>query len=55
MMAMAEELGGTLLIRRSSSGGVFLRLDIPLSLPGAAPGRNEAGRRPSAEDRGDDA
>ena len=69
MMAMAEELGGTLLIRRSSSGGVFLRLDIPLSLsvpgpgpgsgprsePGSAPGRKEGGRRPSARDRGDDA
>ena len=59
MMAMAEELGGTLSIRRSSSGGIFLRLDIPLSLPGSVPGsvsgRNEAGRRRSAEDRGDDA
>jgi signal transduction histidine kinase len=44
MMAMAEELGGTLSIRRSSPGGVFLRLDIPLPLGG----QSEAdGRRPA--------
>jgi signal transduction histidine kinase len=30
MLAMAEELNGTLSIRRSRSGGVFLRLTIPL-------------------------
>jgi signal transduction histidine kinase len=30
MLAMAEELDGTLSIRRSRSGGVFLRLTIPL-------------------------
>ena len=32
MMAMAEELGGTLSIRRSRSGGIYLRLDIPLTV-----------------------
>ncbi len=32
MVAMAQELGGTLSIRRSRSGGVFIRLDIPLPL-----------------------
>ena len=31
MLAMAEELGGTLSIRRSRSGGVILRMDTPLS------------------------
>ncbi len=44
MLAMAEELGGALSIRRSRSGGVFLRLDIPLPLlgGGAADGRASA-------------
>ncbi len=32
MMAMAEELGGTLSIRRSRTGGICLRLDIPLTV-----------------------
>ena len=51
MMAMAEELGGTLSIRRSRSGGVFLRMDIPL----APFGRGEAVSRPPAEGGGGDA
>jgi signal transduction histidine kinase len=34
MLATAEELGGTLSIRRSRAGGVVLRMDIPLPLPG---------------------
>jgi len=51
MMAMAEELGGTLSIRRSRSGGIFLRLDIPLALCRRA----EAGSRPSADGGGGDA
>ena len=36
MLALAEELGGAMSIRRSRSGGVLLRLDIPLPPPGAA-------------------
>jgi signal transduction histidine kinase len=51
MLAMAEELGGALSIRRSRSGGVFLRLDIPLPPLGGG----EAGGRPPAEGRGRDA
>jgi hypothetical protein len=51
MMAMAEELGGTLSIRRSRSGGVFLRMDIPL----ARFGRGEAVSRPPPEGGGGDA
>jgi signal transduction histidine kinase len=51
MLAMAEELGGAQSIRRSRSGGVFLRLDIPLPLPGGG----EADSRPPAEGRGGDA
>ncbi len=50
MLAMAEELGGALSIRRSRSGGVLLRMDIPLPVPGRG-----AGRRPLAEGRGSDA
>ncbi len=38
MLDMAEELGGTLSIRRSRTGGVFLRLSIPLPLPGSGSG-----------------
>ena len=34
MLAMTEELGGTLSIRRSRSGGILLRMDIPLPLLG---------------------
>ena len=33
MLALAEELGGALSIRRSRSGGVLVRLDIPLPPP----------------------
>ncbi len=51
MLAMAEELGGTLSIRRSRSGGVLLRMDIPLP----PLGRSDAGSRPVAEGRGGDA
>jgi signal transduction histidine kinase len=51
MLAMAEELGGALSIRRSRSGGVFLRLDIPLPPLGGG----EADGRPPAEGRGGDA
>lgn len=46
MLALAEELGGTLAIRRSRSGGVLLRLDIPLPL--FAP--RVADSRPAPED-----
>jgi C4-dicarboxylate-specific signal transduction histidine kinase len=35
MLDMSEDLGGTLSIRHSRAGGVLLRLDIPLPLPGA--------------------
>jgi len=34
MMDMAEGLGGTLSIRRSRTGGVLVRLGIPLPLSG---------------------
>jgi signal transduction histidine kinase len=34
MLEMTQELGGTLSIRRSRTGGVVLRLSIPLPLPG---------------------
>ena len=51
MLAMAEELGGTLSIRRSRSGGVRLRMVISLPLPG----RSDAGSRPVAEGCGGDA
>ena len=51
MLALAEELGGALSIRRSRSGGVLLRLDIPLPLSG--PG--EADSRVAAEGCGGDA
>jgi signal transduction histidine kinase len=40
MLAMAEELGGTLSIRRSRSGGVLLCMDIPLPLPGSGSSRS---------------
>jgi hypothetical protein len=45
MLDMAEELGGTMSIRRSRSGGVFLRLLVPLPLPqgGAAGSAGTAG------------
>jgi signal transduction histidine kinase len=44
MMAMAEELGGALSIRRSRAGGICLRLDIPLTVPrrGTAAGQAPA-------------
>jgi signal transduction histidine kinase len=51
MLAMAEELGGALSIRRSRSGGVFLRLNIPLPLLRDG----EADGRPLAEGCGGDA
>ena len=51
MLTMAEELGGTLSIRRSRSGGVLLRMDIPLPLLG----RSEADSRQLAEGCGGDA
>ena len=51
MLALAEELGGALSIRRSRSGGVFVRLDIPLSLSE----HREADSRRLAEGRGGDA
>ena len=38
MLARAEEMGGTLSIRRSRSGGVCLLLDVPLPLPGRKDG-----------------
>jgi signal transduction histidine kinase len=34
MLEMTQELGGTLSIRRSRTGGVVLRLSISLPLPG---------------------
>ncbi len=34
MLARADELGGALSIRRSPSGGIYLRLKIPLPVPG---------------------
>ena len=37
MLEMAENLGGTLSIRRSRTGGVLLRLTIPLPLRGVPP------------------
>jgi len=37
MLEMAENLGGTLSIRRSRTGGVLLRLTIPLPLHGVPP------------------
>jgi signal transduction histidine kinase len=51
MLAMTEELGGTLSIRRSRSGGIVLRMVIPLPLLG----RSDADSRPVAEGRGGDA
>ena len=45
MLDRAEELGGAQSIRRSRSGGVLLRLDIPLPLPGP----REPGSGPPAE------
>jgi signal transduction histidine kinase len=50
MLALAEELGGVLSIRRSRSGGVFLRLDIPLPLFGP---RAADSRRPAEGGGGD--
>ena len=44
MLATVEELGGTLTIRRSASGGVLLRMVIPLPLLG----RSDAESRPAA-------
>jgi signal transduction histidine kinase len=38
MRNMADELGGTLSIRRSRTGGVILQLSIPLPLPGFGSG-----------------
>jgi signal transduction histidine kinase len=51
MRDMADGLGGTLSIRGSRSGGVFLRLDIPLPWPE----RRAAGRRQPTEGCGGDA
>lgn len=50
MLTTAEELGGTLSIRRSRAGGVVLRMDIPLPLPG----RGDDGSWPVAEGGGGD-
>jgi hypothetical protein len=52
MLALADDLGGVLSIRRSRSGGVFLRLDIPLPLFGNGAA---ADSRLPAEGRGGDA
>ena len=49
MMAMAEELGGALSIRRSRTGGICLRLGIPLTVLR----RQRAGGQPPAEAGGD--
>jgi signal transduction histidine kinase len=49
MLDRAEELGGTQSIRRSRSGGVLLRLDIPLPLPRP----REPGSRQPTEGCGD--
>ncbi len=49
MMAMTEELGGRLSIRRSRTGGICLRLGIPLTVLR----RHESGGQPSGEDGGD--
>jgi signal transduction histidine kinase len=51
MLEMADELDGILSIRRSRLGGVLLRLDIPLPLPGRRP----SGSRQPSEGRGGDA
>jgi len=51
MLAMAEELGGTLSIRRSRSGGVILRMDTPLSQLR----QSEADSRPLAQGHDGDA
>jgi len=51
MLAMTEELGGTLSIRRSRSDGILLRMVIPLPLLG----RSDADSRPVAEGCGGDA
>ncbi len=51
MLATAEELGGKLSIRRSRSGGVLLRMDIPLRLLG----RSDAGSWPVTEGGGGNA
>jgi signal transduction histidine kinase len=51
MLAMTEELGGTLSIRRSRSDGILLRMVIPLPLLG----RSDAYSRPVAEGCGGDA
>jgi signal transduction histidine kinase len=50
MLGRAEELGGAQSIRRSRSGGVLLRLDIPLPLAGPKEPRS----RPAAEGGGGD-
>ena len=52
MMAMAEELGGTLSIRRSRSGGVFLRRGHPA---GRRSGAARPVSRPPSEGCGGDA
>jgi hypothetical protein len=51
MLERAEELGGTQSIRRSRSGGVLLRLAIPLPLPRS----REPGSGQPTEGRGGDA
>jgi signal transduction histidine kinase len=51
MLAMAEELGGTLSIRRSRAGGILLRMDTPLPLLG----RSKADGMSLAEGRDGDA
>ena len=50
MLALADDLGGALSIRRSRSGGVFLRLGIPLPLSGP---RAAGGRLPAEGCDGD--
>ncbi|HBW20138.1 MAG: MadS family sensor histidine kinase [Streptosporangiaceae bacterium] len=48
MLEMASELGGTLSIRGSRSGGILLQLSVPLPWPGGGSG----GRRSPAEGDG---
>jgi signal transduction histidine kinase len=50
MLALADDLGGALSIRRSRSGGVILRLGIPLPLSGP---RAAASRLPTEGRSGD--
>ena len=52
MLGMADNLGGTLSIRRSRAGGVLVRLGIPLPLPACLA---SGSRRPSDALRGSSA